>query len=194
MTAVADRERDDPPVTDLVMRARNCDQQAWDALVERYAPLIWSICRRYGLGGADADDVGQTVWLHLVDQLDRLRDPAALAGWLATTTRRPGRIRRGCAGRTRLGPRAAGARLGQAPTGAAGARSRAGGQGPRPHRRRWWHARLADRPDRGRSRAAGRRASGARRPGRAARRHQTTGAASAMTTSTLAIRPMRRPS
>ena len=88
MTAVAGWARDDPPVTDLVMRARNSDQQAWDALVQRYAPLIWSICRRYGLGGADADDVGQTVWLHLVDQLDRLRDPAALAGWLATTTQR----------------------------------------------------------------------------------------------------------
>jgi RNA polymerase sigma factor (sigma-70 family) len=88
MTATADWARNDLSVTDLVMRARNSDQQAWDALVERYAPLIWSICRRYRLGGADADDVGQTVWLHLVDQLDRLRDPAALAGWLATTTRR----------------------------------------------------------------------------------------------------------
>ena len=28
------------------------------------------------------------VWLHLVDQLDHIRDPAALAGWLATTTQR----------------------------------------------------------------------------------------------------------
>ena len=68
--------------------ARNGDEQAWDGLVERYAPLIWSICRRYRLSGADADDAGQTVWLHLVDQLDRLRDPAALPGWLATTTQR----------------------------------------------------------------------------------------------------------
>ncbi len=57
-------------------------------LVERYAPLIWSICRRYRLAGADADDVGQIVWLHLVDHLGNLRDPAALAGWLATTTQR----------------------------------------------------------------------------------------------------------
>ena len=56
--------------------------------VERYAPLIWSICRRYRLGRADADDVGQTVWLQLVEQLDRIRDPEALPGWLATTTRR----------------------------------------------------------------------------------------------------------
>jgi RNA polymerase sigma factor (sigma-70 family) len=80
--------RGDPSVTDLVMGARNGEKQAWDALVERYAPLIWSICRRYRLSGADADDVGQNVWLKLVDQLGRLRDPAALPGWLATTTRR----------------------------------------------------------------------------------------------------------
>ncbi len=36
--------RDDPVVTDLVTRASNGDRQAWDALAERYAPLIWSIC------------------------------------------------------------------------------------------------------------------------------------------------------
>jgi RNA polymerase sigma factor (sigma-70 family) len=80
--------RDNPMVTDLVTRARNGDKQAWDALVERYAPLIWSICRRYRLSGADAEDVSQTVWLHLLDQLGNLREPAALPGWLATTTRR----------------------------------------------------------------------------------------------------------
>jgi RNA polymerase sigma factor (sigma-70 family) len=77
------------------MRARNGDQQAWDALVERYAPLIWSICRRYRLGNADAEDVNQSVWLTLVDQLAALREPAALPGWLATTTQREcGRVLR----------------------------------------------------------------------------------------------------
>jgi len=76
------------PVTDLVTRAKNGEQQAWDALVERYAPLIWSICRHYRLEGADAEDVGQAVWLKLVAHLDHLRDSAALPGWLATTTRR----------------------------------------------------------------------------------------------------------
>ena len=35
-----------PPVAGLVAGARNGDRQAWDALVARYAPLIWSICRR----------------------------------------------------------------------------------------------------------------------------------------------------
>jgi len=78
----------DCSVSDLVARARSGDRQAWDALVERYAPLIWSICRRHRLGQADADDVGQSVWLRLLDQLDRVREPAALPGWLSTTTRR----------------------------------------------------------------------------------------------------------
>jgi RNA polymerase sigma factor (sigma-70 family) len=79
---------DNLPVTDLVMGARNGEKQAWDAVVERYAPLIWSICRRHGLGRADTEDVGQAVWLHLAGHLGNLREPAALPGWLATTARR----------------------------------------------------------------------------------------------------------
>jgi RNA polymerase sigma factor (sigma-70 family) len=75
-------------VTDLVTRARNGDQQAWDALVERYAVLIWSICRGHRLGDADARDVAQRVWLQLVRHLDQVRDPAVLTSWLAATTRR----------------------------------------------------------------------------------------------------------
>jgi RNA polymerase sigma factor (sigma-70 family) len=95
MTAEARQKSNDPPVTDLVIRAKNGDSQAWDALVERYAPLIWSICRRYRLSSADAEDVNQSVWLALVDQLAVLRDPAALPGWLATTTQREcGRVLR----------------------------------------------------------------------------------------------------
>ena len=78
----------DPSVTALVARARNDDKQAWDELVERYAPLIWSICLRYRLRRADAEDVGQTVWMQLASQLPSLRNPAALPGWLATTTQR----------------------------------------------------------------------------------------------------------
>ena len=82
-------------LTALVTGAGNGDQQAWDELVDRYAPLIWSICRRYRLGQADAEDVGQSVWLRLADQLASLRDPAALPGWLATTTQREcGRVLR----------------------------------------------------------------------------------------------------
>ena len=80
--------RDDPLVIQLVARARDGDQGAWDAIVERYAPLIWSVCMRLGLSRADTDDVGQVVWLRLIEHLDRLREPAALPGWLKITTQR----------------------------------------------------------------------------------------------------------
>ena len=96
--------RDDSPVTALVSRAQAGDKRAWDAIVVRYAPLIWSICRRYRLDRADIDDVGQSVWLRLVDQLTQLREPEALPGWLATTTRREcGRLLTGARRREALG-------------------------------------------------------------------------------------------
>ena len=86
---------EDQPVTDLVTRARNGGQRAWEDLVERYAPLVWSICRRHQLSDAGANDVQQSVWLQLASQPDKIRDLAALAGWLATTTRREcGRVLR----------------------------------------------------------------------------------------------------
>lgn len=80
--------RDDPTVVDLVVRARAGDREAWDGIVARYAPLVWSVCRRYRLTGADADDVGANTWLRLVEHLRTLREPAALPGWLAMTTQR----------------------------------------------------------------------------------------------------------
>src|SRR6478672_12703715 len=80
--------RDDQSVIALVTRAAGDDQQAWDELIERYAPLVWAICTRYRLSNHDIEDVGQSVWLLLVEQLGKLREPAALPGWLATTTAR----------------------------------------------------------------------------------------------------------
>lgn len=88
MTVEAALIRGRRTVTDLVTRAANGDKQAWDALVERYTPLMWSICRRYRLTDTNAADVCQIVWLHLVDQVGDLRDPATLADWLALTTQR----------------------------------------------------------------------------------------------------------
>jgi RNA polymerase sigma factor (sigma-70 family) len=79
--------RDDPSVIALVARVVDGDQQAWNEIIERYSPLVWSICNRYQLSRPDIDDVGQGVWLGLVEHIGKLRQPAALAGWLATTTR-----------------------------------------------------------------------------------------------------------
>ncbi|NEA30650.1 sigma-70 family RNA polymerase sigma factor [Streptomyces sp. SID13031] len=78
--------RDDPAVIRLVEGARSGDKGAWDELVERYAPLVWSVSRRFRLSAEDVADVGQTVWLRLIERLPELREPAALPGWIVTTT------------------------------------------------------------------------------------------------------------
>lgn len=80
--------RDDPTVIALVKRAAAGERAAWYEIVERYSPLVWSICLRYRLDRHDADDVNQSVWLKLVESIGSLREPAALPGWLATTTTR----------------------------------------------------------------------------------------------------------
>jgi len=49
---------------------------------------VWSICTGFRMSTHDIEDVAQNVWLLLVGQLGTLREPAALPGWLATTTRR----------------------------------------------------------------------------------------------------------
>lgn len=74
-------------VAPLVASARAGDSAAWDTLVERFLPLVCGVIARHRLREADADDVNQTVWLRLVEHLDDLREPEALPGWLATTTR-----------------------------------------------------------------------------------------------------------
>jgi RNA polymerase sigma factor (sigma-70 family) len=74
-------------VPELVTAARDGDQDAWNAIVDRFLPLVTGVIARHRLFGADADDVNQTVWLKLVEHLHRLREPEALPGWIATTTR-----------------------------------------------------------------------------------------------------------
>ena len=80
--------RNDSSVIALVARVGEGDQEAWDEIIERYSPLVWNICVRYQLNRHDIDDVGQSVWLLLVENIASLREAAALPGWLATTTRR----------------------------------------------------------------------------------------------------------
>lgn len=99
--------RDDPTVLILVARASDGDREAWNEIVDRYAPLVWSICARYRLTSQDVEDIGQTVWLRLVEQIGHLREPAALPGWLATTTQREClRVIRDASRRDRFGPSA----------------------------------------------------------------------------------------
>jgi RNA polymerase sigma factor (sigma-70 family) len=72
---------------ELTQAAARGDQDAWNALVEQYTPLVLSVIRTYRLSNEDAADVNQTLWLRLVEHLGRIRDPQALPMWIITTTR-----------------------------------------------------------------------------------------------------------
>jgi RNA polymerase sigma factor (sigma-70 family) len=63
------------------------DSRATEALVRRYSGLVWSIAWGYRLSAADAADVSQVVWMRLVENLDRIRQPDRLGAWLASVTR-----------------------------------------------------------------------------------------------------------
>ena len=77
----------DPEAGELVRAAAAGDSGAWEALVHRFGGLVWSIARANGLDRVDAADVTQTVWLRLVDNLDGVREPERVGGWLASTAR-----------------------------------------------------------------------------------------------------------
>ncbi len=81
-------ERQMESAGNLVRLAASGDEDAWQALVDRYTGMLWSIARAYGLPTAEAADVVQTAWLRLVERLETLRDPDSVGAWLATTVRR----------------------------------------------------------------------------------------------------------
>ena len=64
----------------LLRAAADGDAAAWNRIVERFATLLWSVARAHRLDTDDAADVVQNTWLRLLDHLDRIREPEALAG------------------------------------------------------------------------------------------------------------------
>ena len=78
----------EPALAALVDAARAGDDAAWTRLVRRFEPGLRNIARSYRLCPADVDDVLQATWIRLFRSFEGVREPAALAGWLATTTRR----------------------------------------------------------------------------------------------------------
>ena len=72
----------------LIRACQAGDDKAWEALIARYERLVYTIPARYGLTPSEVDDVFQSVWLSLLRNLGRLRDPERLSAWLVTTARR----------------------------------------------------------------------------------------------------------
>ncbi len=72
----------------LLEAAAEGDERAWSELVAQFHGLLWATARACGLSEADAADVTQTTWMRLAEHLGRITQPAALPGWLVSTTRR----------------------------------------------------------------------------------------------------------
>ena len=78
----------DPTLVALVCAARAGDHAAWTSLVRRFDRMLRAVAGSYRLAPTDVDDVVQTTWLSMLEQIHDVREPAAIAGWLATATRR----------------------------------------------------------------------------------------------------------
>ncbi len=71
----------------LVKQCLQGSEAAWSTLISKYKNLVYSIPVRYGFSQADSADIFQAVCLDLLNELPRLREPNALAGWLIQVTR-----------------------------------------------------------------------------------------------------------
>lgn len=68
--------------TALVEACLSGSQEAWVAVVDKYARLIFSVPLRFRFPRDEAEDIFQAVCVDLIEQLDCVREPAALRGWL----------------------------------------------------------------------------------------------------------------
>jgi RNA polymerase sigma factor (sigma-70 family) len=73
---------------ELIDACRAGKEGAWEAIVSRYERLVYTVPARYGLTSAEIDDVFQSVWLSLLRNLNKLREPDRVSAWLVTTARR----------------------------------------------------------------------------------------------------------
>jgi RNA polymerase sigma factor (sigma-70 family) len=77
-----------PDVAALIGAARRSDEDAWTQLHRQFDSTLRSIARSRGLSSHDVEDAVQNTWIKLHARIDSIREPAAIAGWLATTVRR----------------------------------------------------------------------------------------------------------
>ena len=83
-----DSSAHDEALDHVVAAAATGDEGAWALLRDRYATRVRSVARQYRLAPHDVDDVAQTTWLRLLENISRVRDAAAVGAWLETTARR----------------------------------------------------------------------------------------------------------
>ena len=71
---------------DLVRECIEGSDEAWSFLFDKYRNLIFSIPLKYGMSVDEAGEILQEVFLKLLAELPRLREPRALPAWLMRVT------------------------------------------------------------------------------------------------------------
>lgn len=75
-------------LADLVEEAVAGNREAWDAIVDQMNNMVWSVVRSFRLSDADSNDAAQMIWLRVLENLHKVRDPERLGLWISTTSRR----------------------------------------------------------------------------------------------------------
>ena len=74
------------PLSQLVRSASDGERAAWRELITRFGDVIVAVGRQEGLSGLQIDQLQQTIWLRLVESLDRIEEPEQVGAWLSATT------------------------------------------------------------------------------------------------------------
>src|SRR5690349_15054561 len=77
----------EPPVTELVVRARRGDPAAFTELVRRHLRAAYAVALAVLQRPADAEDVAQDALISALEHLDDCREPARFSGWLVKIVR-----------------------------------------------------------------------------------------------------------
>ncbi len=85
---ISNKEISDKSDDDLIQACRRGDARAWQAIVNKYKRLVFSIPLNYGLSQEDAADIGQITFTIMFESLDQFYTGTHLAPWLATVARR----------------------------------------------------------------------------------------------------------
>lgn len=83
LQAVARKAEGLAPDAELLARfVDSRDPRAFEEIVRRHGPLVWSVCHRALPNRADAEDAFQAVFLALVRSAPHIRDGRGLPSWL----------------------------------------------------------------------------------------------------------------
>jgi RNA polymerase sigma factor (sigma-70 family) len=72
---------------DLVARALDHDQRAWQLLVDRLKGVAWKVLYGYDMSEEDRKDAFASTFFRLYEHLGTIREIEKLPGWVATTSR-----------------------------------------------------------------------------------------------------------